>query len=123
MIYPILLVEYYSSFLIIYSPLQTNYKPFIQSSIQQRPIFNEGRFEFYNSFVNFCGGEMFEDCRPHKRPSFQIVEDQIIDRRAHGQLYISSADDRTDGLLDGRCGTLSSLVVSQGSLSEDLPLM
>jgi hypothetical protein len=89
-IYPILLVEDYSLFLIIYSPLQTNHKPFIQSSIQQRPIFNEDRPEFYDSFVNFCGGGMLEECRAHKRPYFQIVEDQIINRGAHGHLYISN---------------------------------
>ena len=122
-IYPILLVEDYSLFLIIYSPLQTNHKPFMQSFMQQRPIFDEDRPEFNDSLVNFCGGEMLEDSRAHERPSFQIVEDQIIDRGAHGQLYISSADDRADGLLDGRSTALSSLVVSQGSLSEDLPLM
>ncbi len=74
-----------------------------------------------SSFVNFCGGEMLEGSRAHKRPSFQIVEDQIIDGGAHGQLYIFSADDRADGLLDGRSSALSSLIVSQGSLSEDLP--
>ncbi len=48
-IYPILLVEDYSLFLIIYSPLQTNHKPFMQSFIQQRPIFNEDRPEFNDS--------------------------------------------------------------------------
>ncbi len=73
--------------------------------------------------MNFCVGGMLEGSRAHKRPSFQIVEDQIIDRGAHGQLYIFSADDRADGLLDGRCSALSSLVVRQRSLSEDLPLM